>query len=135
MKLGDRIVDLAMCGEGKLSLNGMAMVSQRRGKERKEVAPPLKESFGLLLLGFGEEGRRGQLQRRLNKVERKLDEKLDGYGGEELELAHQRKICVKQEERLFFYAILIRGVDRCLPHIPNSLSISLSSLHFFFSKS
>ena len=27
MKLGDRIVDLAMCGEGELSLNGMAMVS------------------------------------------------------------------------------------------------------------
>ena len=27
MKLGDRIVDLAMCGEGDLSLNGMAMVS------------------------------------------------------------------------------------------------------------
>ena len=27
MKLGDRIVDLAMCGEGGLSLNGMAMVS------------------------------------------------------------------------------------------------------------
>lgn len=27
MKLGDKIVDLAMCGEGELSLNGMAMVS------------------------------------------------------------------------------------------------------------
>ena len=68
-------------------------------------------------------------------MERKLDEKLDGYGGEDLELAHQKKKNVKQEERFFFYEILIRGVDRCLPHIPNSLSISLSSLHFFFSKS
>ena len=27
MKLGDRIADLNMCGEGELSLNGMAMVS------------------------------------------------------------------------------------------------------------
>ena len=95
MKLGDRIVDLAMCGEGELSLNGMAMVIQRRGEERKNVEPPLKESFGLLLLGFEEEGRRGWLQRRLSKVDRNLDENLDGYGGEELELSHQRKICIK----------------------------------------
>ena len=59
MKLGDKIVDLAICGEVKLSLNGMGMVSQRRGKERKEVAPPLKESFwasSFRVWGRGEEG-------------------------------------------------------------------------------
>ena len=99
MKLGARVIDLTMCGEGELSLNGVAMVSQRRGEERKEVAPLLKESFGLLLLGFGEEGRRGWLQRRLGKVGRKIDEKLDGYGGEELELAHQRKIYAQSKKR------------------------------------
>ena len=48
----------------------------------------MKESFGLLLLGFGKERRRGWLWRRLSKVERKLDQNLDAYGGEELELAH-----------------------------------------------
>ena len=113
MKLGARVVDLTMCGEGELSLNGVAMVSQRRGEERKEVAPLSKESFGLLLLGFGEEGGRGWLQTRLSKVERKLDEKLDGYRGEELDLAHYWKsLCSKQEERLFFYAFFIRGVDK-----------------------
>ena len=63
IKLGASVGDLTMCCEGELSLNGLAMVSQKRGEERKKVAPLLKTEFwasSFKVWGRGEEGLQAQ---------------------------------------------------------------------------